>query len=62
MGYAYEPMQDKWNAFKAALLLGLILALWHVPFYYFIITDPVMLIAQLLFPFLLRILLVWIFN
>jgi len=62
MGYAFEPMQNKWNAFKAALLLGLIIALWHVPFYYFIIADPIMFTAQLLFPFLLRMLLVWIFN
>ena len=37
MGYAFEPMRDKWNAFKAALLLGVIWALWHVPLYYFLI-------------------------
>jgi len=62
MGYAFEPMQDQWNAFKAALLLGLIVALWHVPLYYFLIADSVMLTANLLLPLLLRMLLVWIFN
>jgi membrane protease YdiL (CAAX protease family) len=62
MGYAFEPMQDQRSAAKAALLLGLIVTLWHVPLYYFVITDPVVLAAQLLFPLMLRILLVWIFN
>lgn len=62
MGHAFEPMQARWNAFKAALLLGLIVALWHVPLYYFLIDDPLLLAAQLLFPVSLRILLAWLFN
>lgn len=62
MGYAYEPMMARWNAFTAALLLGLIIALWHVPLYYFLIADPVTLTATLFLPVVLRILLVWIFN
>lgn len=62
MGYAFEPMQERWHTFKAALLLGLIWALWHVPMYVFLIDDPAMLTAQLLFPLAIRILIVWIFN
>ena len=62
MGYAYAPMMARWNAFAAALLLGLIIALWHVPLYYFLIADPVMLAATLFLPVVLRILLVWIFS
>jgi membrane protease YdiL (CAAX protease family) len=30
MGYAFEPMQEQWNTFKATLVLGLIWAIWHV--------------------------------
>jgi hypothetical protein len=62
MGYAFEPMQDQWSAFKATLALGLIWAIWHVPFYIFIMTDPVFIVAQVLCLFGLRFLLVWVFN
>ena len=62
MGYAFEPMQDKWNAFKAALLLGLIWALWHVPIYIFIITDPLLITAQVISLVAIRFLMVWLFD
>ena len=56
------PLQDRWSAFKSALLLGVIVAVWHIPLYYFLIPDPLVFTAQLLFPIVLRMLLVWIFN
>ena len=62
MGYAFEPMQDKWNAFKAALLLGVIWALWHVPIYIFIITDPLLITAQVISLVAIRFLMVWLFD
>ena len=62
MGYAFEPMQDHWNAFKAALVLGLIWALWHIPIYIFLIVDPVLIGAQALSVVAIRFLLVWLFN
>jgi membrane protease YdiL (CAAX protease family) len=62
MGYAFEPMQDRWNAAKAALVLGLIWALWHIPMYYFLIADPVLIAAQLLLVVSMRFLLVWLFD
>lgn len=62
MGYAFEPMQDQLNAFKAALQLGLIWALWHVPLYIFLIVDPVLIAAQLLSVVAMRFLIVWLFN
>jgi membrane protease YdiL (CAAX protease family) len=62
MGYAFEPMQDQWNAGKAALVLGLIWALWHVPIYLFLITDPALIAAQALSLVAIRILLVWLFD
>jgi membrane protease YdiL (CAAX protease family) len=55
-------MQDKWNAFKAALLLGLIWALWHVPIYIFIITDPLLITAQVISLVAIRFLMVWLFD
>ncbi len=62
MGYAFEPMQDQLNASKAALLLGVIWALWHVPLYYFLIADPLLIGAQILSVVAMRFLIVWLFN
>ncbi|MFC1939650.1 CPBP family intramembrane glutamic endopeptidase [Chloroflexota bacterium] len=62
MGYAFEPMQYQQNAFKATLVLGLIWAIWHVPLYIFMMTDPVFIVAQVLCLLGIRFLLVWVFN
>lgn len=62
MGYAYEPMERKWHAFKAALILGAVISAFHFPLYYFLIDDPVILAVQMLFPISLRLLVVWIYN
>lgn len=62
MGYAFEPMQARSSAHQAALKLGLIWALWHVPFFVFMMPDPVSLIAQVLTLVGTRVLVAWIFN
>ena len=62
MGYAFEPMQDQWNAFKASLVLGLIWALWHIPIWIFLIGNPVLICAQALILVAIRFLMVWLFN
>ena len=62
MGYAFEPMQARFGALKAALILGIIWAIWHIPIFIFVMQDPVVLIAQLLTLVGNRILVVWIFN
>lgn len=62
MGYAYEPMESKWGTLKAALVLGLAVGVFHIPLYYFLIDDPVILAVQLLFPVSLRFLVVWTYN
>lgn len=62
MGYAFGPMEEKKNAFAAALALGAIWALWHLPFYIYMIKDPIFIAAQVLGLVGLRVILVWIFN
>jgi len=62
MGYAFEPMQARGGAFKASLVLGVIWAVWHVPFFFFMMPDPVILLAQLFTLVGARVLLGWIFN
>ena len=62
MGYAFEPMQARGGALEAALVLGVIWAVWHVPFFVFMMPDRVILLAQLLTLVGTRVLLAWIFN
>ena len=62
MGFAYQPMQTRWSSFKATLILGLIWAIWHIPFYVFMMLSPIFIIAQCLGLLGIRFLLVWIFD
>jgi membrane protease YdiL (CAAX protease family) len=62
MGYAFEPMQARSSAFRAALVLGVLWALWHVPFFVFMMPDPVVLSAQIFTLVGTRVLVIWIFN
>ncbi|MES9991588.1 MAG: CPBP family intramembrane glutamic endopeptidase [Candidatus Thiodiazotropha sp.] len=62
MGYAFESMQARFGALGSALVLGMIWALWHVPFLVFMIPDLIALSAQLLTIVAARVLIVWIYN
>jgi membrane protease YdiL (CAAX protease family) len=62
MGYAFERMQARASALWAALALGTIWALWHVPFFVFMMPDPLMLAAELFTLVGARVLVAWIFN
>jgi len=62
MGYAFEPMQARGGALKASLILGVFWAAWHVPFFIFMMPDPVILVAQLFTMVGIRVLAGWIFN
>jgi membrane protease YdiL (CAAX protease family) len=62
MGYAFEPMQARSGALRASLLLGLIWAFWHLPFFVFMMPDLIVLGAQLLTLVGTRVLVAWIFN
>ena len=62
MGYAFEEMQTRDNALRAALVLGMIWAFWHVPFFVFMMPDPIVLTAQFFTLIGIRVLMAWIFN
>ena len=62
MGYAFGKMQRRGGALRAALLLGVIWAFWHLPLLVFMMPDPVVLGAQFLTLVGTRVLVAWIFN
>jgi membrane protease YdiL (CAAX protease family) len=62
MGYAFEPMQAQGGALRASLVLGMIWAVWHVPFFVFLMPDRAILLAQVLTLVGSRVLVAWIFN
>jgi hypothetical protein len=62
MGYAFEPMQARGGALRASLVLGMVWAFWHVPFFVFMMPDWVSLNAQILALVGTRVLVAWIFN
>ncbi len=62
MGYVFEPLQEGIGSLKAALVLGVIWSLWHIPFLVFMLEDLVVLIMQIIMLIGARILIVWIFN
>lgn len=62
MGYAADPLQNRWGALTAGLMMGVVWALWHV------IPDlqnqqsVTWIVWQRLYSVALRILIVWIYN
>ena len=62
MGYAFGPMENRWHALKASLILGLIWAIWHLPLYILAGQEPLWIAGQFISLIAIRILIVWIFN
>jgi membrane protease YdiL (CAAX protease family) len=62
MGYAFDPMQERWHALIASLILGAIWAAWHLPLYVFAGLDPLWIAGQLISLIGIRTLIVWIYN
>ena len=62
MGYAFEPMRNRWGLFKSTLLLGVIWGLWHVPMNIFAIPEPEMIVAQVIVLITLRFIIVWLYS
>jgi membrane protease YdiL (CAAX protease family) len=62
MGYAFDPMQLQSGALRASLVLGLVWAIWHVPFLVVMMPGSVSVLSHLLTLVGTRVLLAWIFN
>jgi len=62
MGYAFEPMCNRWGLFKSTILLGIFWGMWHIPLYIFSIPGTEMIVAQVLTVIALRVLLVWLYS
>ena len=62
MGHAFEPMQTRKGALRAALVLGVIWAVWHVPFFVFMMPDPIVCGAAIVTLVSTRVLITWAYN
>jgi membrane protease YdiL (CAAX protease family) len=62
MGYAFDPIEERWNALGASLILGGLWAMWHIPLYILSGQDLVWTVAQLISLIAIRTLIVWIYN
>ncbi len=60
MGHAFEPMQERCGALRAALVLGVLWAIWHVPFFVFMMPDVIAF--QLVTLVGTRVLIAWVYN
>jgi hypothetical protein len=61
-GYALDPMQSRWNALRAGLLLGLVWAAWHIVPFAQADRSPTWIAWQCLTLVASRVLLVWLYN
>ncbi|MCM2464898.1 CPBP family intramembrane metalloprotease [Methanoculleus sp. CWC-02] len=60
-GYALDPLQDRWGALPAGIILGTVWALWHlVP--YSLANPPLWVAGQCVATVMARILMVWLYN
>ena len=62
MGYAVSPLQDRWSALTASLILGLIWAIWHVVPDIQAHQNWAFIAGQRFYSVMLRILIVWLYN
>lgn len=60
--YATDPMQERWGALKAALLLGSVWALWHSVTFLQTGNPPDWVLWQCLKTVAMRIVIVWVYN
>jgi len=61
-GYAIDPMQDRWGAFLAGILLGLVWAIWHIVPLVQVHRSPVWIAWWCLGTVAARVLIVWLYN
>jgi membrane protease YdiL (CAAX protease family) len=61
-GYAIDPMQDRWGALPASILLGLVWAIWHFVPLVQVHRPPVWIAWWSLGTVAARVLIVWLYN
>jgi membrane protease YdiL (CAAX protease family) len=61
-GYIIDPLQKRWSALRASVLLGLVTAVWHVVPFTQAARSPEWIGWQCLQLVASRVLLVWLFN
>ncbi len=62
MGYAIDPLQGRWNALGASIILGSVWAIWHIPAFVQARDTPTWIAEQCLLLVATRILMVWLYN
>jgi membrane protease YdiL (CAAX protease family) len=61
-GYATEPLQARWNALTASLVMGIVWATWHIVLLAQMGRTPTWIAWQCMFTVVSRILYVWLYN
>ncbi len=62
MGYAIDPMQDRWSALTASIIMGLVWAIWHYPSMIQVGQTQMLMAWGTLGTVGFRILYVWLYN
>jgi uncharacterized protein len=60
--YAIDPLQNRYGALKASIVLGVVWAVWHIIPYYQAHQTTNWIVWQCIATVFLRIIMVWIFN
>ncbi len=61
-GYITDPLQDRWSALTASIIIGAVWAIWHILPYIQAHHTPIWVIWQCGFTVVTRILIVWLYN
>ncbi len=61
-GYAIKPLQERWNALAASILLGIVWAGWHIVPFVQMGRTPAWIAWQCMGMVATRILMVWLYN
>jgi len=62
MGYAIDPMQERWNALTSCLIMGTVHAIWHWPSCYQMGMTTGLIATGTFMTIAFRILSVWLYN
>lgn len=61
-GYVLDPLQDRWNALKASLVVGVVGVAWHIVPLLLIQRRPTWIAWWCLYALAARLLTVWLYN